>query len=117
MQTRMEQDGQSSKEIPTRLTQTLPTLIKFGRVIIEATDEHQLLHSVFKFFVEECGFRMAWVGYAKSDAQKTIGAVAQAGDRERILGNLTLTWAEADSKEPASVAIRTGKTCCKDSHI
>jgi len=106
------------KEIPTRLTQTLRMLLKFGRVIIEATNEHQLLQSVCEFFVEKGGFRMAWVGYAESDSQKSIRLVAQAGDQDGILQNLNLTWGDADSKDTASVAIRTGDACCKqDSHV
>ena len=118
MQTRMEQDVRSGKEIPTRLTQTLRMLLKFGRVIIEATNEHQLLQSVCEFFVEKGGFRIAWVGYAESNSQKSIRLVAQAGDQDGILQNLNLTWGDADSKDTASVAIRTGDACCKqDSHV
>ena len=103
---------------PVRLTQTLRTLLKFGRAVIEATDEHQLLQSVCNIFVEDGGFRMAWVGYAEPDSQKTIRLVAQAGDQDEILRNLNLTWAETDSKDPGSLAIRNGEICCiPDTHV
>ncbi|MCI0414981.1 sigma 54-interacting transcriptional regulator [bacterium] len=111
MQTRMEQGGHSGKEIPVRLTQTLRTLLKFSRTLAEAADEYHLLQSVCNIFVENFGFRIAWVGYAEADPQKTIRRVAQAGDNDGILLDLDLTWAEADSKQPASMAIRTGQTC------
>src|SRR5262249_4166974 len=82
-----------------------------SRAVVEAADEHQLLHSVCEIFVRDGGFRIAWVGYAEPDLQKTIRLVAQAGDKDGVLRNLNLTWA-AGSQEPASVAMRTGQTCC-----
>jgi PAS domain S-box-containing protein len=112
MQTRMERGARPGKEVPVRLTQTLRTLFKFGRAVVEAADEHQLLHSVCEIFVKDGGFRIAWIGYAEPDPRKTIRLVAQAGDKDGILRNLNLTWADADSEDPASVAIRTGQTCC-----
>ncbi len=116
MQSRMNQGGRSSKEIPVRLTQMLRTLIKFGRAVVEASDEHQLLQSVCDIFVEGGGFRTAWVGYPELDARKTIRPVAQTGDHDGILRNLNLSWADSDSKNPASVSIQTGQTCWIKDH-
>lgn len=109
MQTRMEQRG-SGKEIPGRLMQTLRTLLKFGRAMVEAADEHQLLQSVCDIFVKDGGFRTAWVGYPELDPPKIIRPVAQAGDQDGILRSLNLSWAEGNSEDPASTSIRTGQT-------
>jgi PAS domain S-box-containing protein len=112
------QKGGSGKEIPVHLTQTLRTLLKFGREVIEATDEHQLLQSVCDIFVKDGGFSIAWIGYAESHPRKTIRPVAQTGDQDGILRNLNLTWNDASSEDPASVSIQTGQPCWnKDSHV
>jgi PAS domain S-box-containing protein len=117
MQNRMEQGG-SGKEIPVRLTQTSHILLKFGRAMVEAADEHKLLQSVCDIFVKDGGFRFAWVGYPVLYPQKTIRPVAQTGDQDEILRNLNLPWAEANPENPASVSISTGQTCFNsDIHI
>jgi PAS domain S-box-containing protein len=117
MQTRIDQGG-SGKEIPVRLKQTLRTLLKIGRAIVEAADEHQLLQSVCDIFVEDGGFRSAWVGYPELDPPKIIRPFAQAGDQDGILRNLNLTWDKGNFENPASVSIRTGQTCFnKDNQI
>ena len=114
----MEQGGRSDKGIPFRRTRTLRTLLKFGRAVVEANNERQLLQSVCDIFVADGGFRMAWIGYAEPDLQKTIRLVAQAGVPDEIQRNLNLTWADTDSKDPACLAIRNGQICCiPDTHV
>ena len=87
MQTRMEPGGQSSNDISDRLTHTLLALLKCAREAVQAVDEQQLLQSVCDIFVEDGGFRMAWVGQAEPDVQKTIRPVAQAGSQDGFAQN------------------------------
>src|SRR5262245_41351163 len=89
------------------MTQTLKTLLKCARAIVESKDEHQTFQSICEILVSEGGFRMAWVGYANPDPEKTINPVARAGDCDGILSNLH----QLKSEHPAMIAIRTGKTC------
>src|SRR5262245_57653947 len=118
MQTRMEQGGRSEKGLPFRLTQTLRTLLKCGRAVVEAGNERQLLQSICDIFVDDAGFRMAWIGYPEPDLEKTIRLVAHAGVPEEILRNFNLTWAETGSQDPACLAIRSGQICCiQDTHV
>src|SRR5215510_4202644 len=98
MPTRMEREPHADKQALIRLTQTFRTLFKFGRAVVEAPDERQLLQSVCEIFVKDGGFRIAWIGYAKPDPQETIQIVAQAGHEGRILQNVNLTRNKADSE-------------------
>jgi PAS domain S-box-containing protein len=113
MQTRKKQPAQSGKEISARMTHNLRALIKCGLAAVQASDERQLLQSVCDIFVKDGGFQSASVGYAEPNAQATVRTMAQAEDHDGSpLRNLKPTSAKADSEDPATVALRTGQTCC-----
>ena len=74
-------------------------------------DETGLLAEVCRVAVEIGGYRMAWVGYANDDAEKSIQPVAHAGEELGYLTAIRLNW-RADlpgGQGPAGQAIRTGK--------
>ena len=75
-------------------------------------DEAGLLAEVCRVAVELGGYRMAWVGYAQDDAEKTIRPMAHAGEELGYLAAINLNWDAGlpGGQGPAGKAIRTGKS-------
>ena len=73
-------------------------------------EEMDLLEQVCRAVVAEGGYRLAWVGYAENDSEKTIRPVARAGEGQGYLRDLVATWGEgARGSGPAGTAIRTAQ--------
>ena len=93
-----------------RVNRALLTLSQGSKALVRASDESSLLESVCRILVEQSGYRLAWVGLAEQDEQKTIRPVAQAGYEQGYLENLHLTWADEErGRGPAGTAIRTAR--------
>ena len=89
-----------------RANHALRTISAGNQTLIHATDEKSLLQEMCDVAVAIGGYRMAWIGYARDDVDKTIEPVAQAGF-EKGCPNLTpLSW-RTDKQEscPAGDAI------------
>ncbi len=81
-----------------------------NHALIHANDELELLNAICRIVVDEGGSRMAWVGYAEQDKEKTVRPVAQAGFEEGYLDTLHITWADVErGRGPTGTAIRTGQ--------
>ena len=74
-------------------------------------DEATLLAEVCRLAVDVGGYRMAWVGYARDDAQKSIEPMAHAGQEAGYLADIRVLW-HADlplGQGPAGAAVRSGQ--------
>ncbi len=92
-----------------RANRVLRSLSDCNQALIHAQDEHQLLNDVCRIIVEVGGYRLAWVGYALDDAEKTVKPVAWAGYEDGYISLLNLSW--GDNKRgcgPSGMAIKTG---------
>jgi PAS domain S-box-containing protein len=87
-----------------RLAHTV--VINCGRALAQAVDEQDLLQSVCNALVNNCGFRLAWVGLTEPDSSNSIRLVAQAGDQDGFLQEPRC------SETPATLAIQAGESCC-----
>ncbi len=88
----------------------LATVSKVNRKLVYITDEDELLQAICQIIVEH-GYRMASIGYAQQDADKTIRIIAYAGHDGGYLDALQLTWAESErGMGPSGRAIRSGAT-------
>jgi PAS domain S-box-containing protein len=103
MHDQAEQGDRLNTEGSDRLAHTL--FINCGRALAQAVDEQDLLQSVCNTLVNECGFRLAWLGYAESDTANSIRLVAQAGDQDGFLKEASC------SETPATLAIQRCETC------
>lgn len=75
-----------------------------------ATDEDHLLASLCSMLVDVGGYRMAWVGYKESDADRNVRVAAIAGTDGGYLRDAKIQWNEGlHGRGPTGVAIRTGK--------
>lgn len=94
-----------------RTNRALQMLSRCNQALTRIDDEAELLLQVCQLAVEVGGYRMAWVGYAQDDADRTIKPMAHAGQEEGYLARVRLTW-DADQptgRGPAGQTIRSGQ--------
>jgi diguanylate cyclase (GGDEF)-like protein len=85
--------AQAEAEI-LRLNRALRTRAAINRALARASDEAALLQEVCRVAVEECGYRLAWVGYLEHDETRTNRPVAYVGFEDGYLAlprNFTAT--------------------------
>lgn len=96
-----------------RLTRALKATNSCNSALVHITDEVELLEKVCGIMVEIGGYRMAWVGYAENNQDKSIRSVAHAGFEDGYINTSKITWADAPlGQGPLGMAIRTGKPSC-----
>ena len=78
--------------------------------ISRAHDEVALLAEVCRIAVEVGNYRMAWVGYAEQDSERSIKPIVCAGDEGGYLSSIELSWSDQYliGQGPAGKTIRTG---------
>jgi len=104
---------QRAEEALRRLNRELRAISNCNQALLRATDEQSLLKEICRIVCEEAGYRVAWVGYADPDEEKSVRPVAWTGIEEGEVANLGVTWADTErGRGPGGTAIRTGKTCC-----
>ncbi len=80
--------------------------------LAHAEDENTILNAVCELLVKTGGYRMAWVGIAMHDQERSVLPVSIAGYDRGYVAALNLSWA-ADTpsgRGPTGTAIREGKT-------
>ncbi|MCK0508038.1 putative bifunctional diguanylate cyclase/phosphodiesterase [Aromatoleum anaerobium] len=93
-----------------RVNRALRTLSAGNRTLLRADDEETLLHAMCRVIVEQGGYRVAWVGYAQHDKQKSIQPMAYVGVEAGVLESTPLTWGESGlGLGPTGTAVRTGQ--------
>ena len=101
-----------AEEALLRSNRQLRALIDCNQALVRATDEVALVQRICEIFVEEAGYRLAWVGYAEQDAARAVRFIAHAGGDDGYLKTANITWAD-DSKRGrglGGLCIRTGET-------
>jgi PAS domain S-box-containing protein len=95
-----------------RKNRALATFSACNQLVVRATDEAELLNEVCRICVEMGGYRMAWVGQAEQDSQKSVRPVAQHGFEDGYLESANITWADDErGRGPTGTAIRTREAC------
>jgi PAS domain S-box-containing protein len=106
-------DEEALKENEARLKKlnlTLRAISNSNQAIIRATDEETFLHEACRVLVEDCGYKMVWVGLAMDDPEKSVKPVAFSGFDKGYLDSLKITWADTTRGQgPTGRAIRTGE--------
>jgi PAS domain S-box-containing protein len=93
-----------------RLLRALKAYNKCHKVLIRTSDEQQLMNEICRIFIEVGGYRMAWVGIASDDADRTITPVAGWGDDQDFIEMFKVSCMNRDlGKGPLKTAIKTGK--------
>ena len=77
-----------------RLARAQRMLSLCNEAMIRLDGEFALLERVCQILVQEGGYRMAWVGYARDGGDKRIEAVASAGQGVAYLDEIEVSWDE-----------------------
>jgi PAS domain S-box-containing protein len=99
-----------------RLNRTLKARSRSSQVMLNATDELEYMQEVCRIIVEDCGYKLVWIGFAEEDEGKTVRPVAYSGFEEGYIEKLRITWADTErGRGPTGTAIRTGRpSSCKN---
>lgn len=94
-----------------RMNRALTALGMASQALLEAVDEERFIGHVCRLIVEEAGYRLAWVGMALDDPEKSVLPVAWHGaGGQTYPEGLAISWGEtASGQGPTGSAIRTGK--------
>lgn len=95
----------------TSTLRALSTLSRGNGVLVRARDEQELLEEMCRTVVEAGSYALAWYGRAIDDEQRTVAAVARAGELSGYVDEVTITWNDSTTgRGPTGTAIRTGTT-------
>jgi HD-GYP domain-containing protein (c-di-GMP phosphodiesterase class II) len=94
-----------------RANRALRTISAGNQALIHAVEEDLLLLEMCNVAVQVGGYRMAWIGYARDDSDKTIEQMAQSGFTKECPSLTSLTWDETKQDScPVGLAISSGET-------
>jgi len=94
-----------------RANRALRTISAGNQTLIHAVEEDLLLLEMCNVAVQVGGYRMAWIGYARDDSDKTIEQMAQSGFTRDCPALTHLTWDETKRDScPVGLAISSGET-------
>jgi len=103
-------DLKAQEETLRQTVRSLRLLSQCTEAVIQAKDEETLLSEVCRMVVQVAGYRMAWVGYADTGAEKRVRPVAHCGFAEDYFDCITITWDDSEyGRGPTGTAIRTGQ--------
>ncbi len=100
-----------SEESLCRVNRALRVFSECKKATTWDSDEYELLRKICRILVALGGYRLAWVGYAENDKEKSVKPVAHWGYEEGYLNTLKVSWDESVyGQGPAGTTIRTGQT-------
>lgn len=95
-----------------RINQLLRIILECNQALVKAVDERELVQEICRIITDLSGCRMAWVGYAGEDQDKTVRVIASVGFEDGCLDRLRISWGEESiGGDPTGAAIRTGQIC------
>ncbi|MBU2454825.1 MAG: PAS domain S-box protein, partial [Proteobacteria bacterium] len=99
-----------------RKNRTQTVLISCNQAVVRAKDEVQLIQELCSILVTDGGYRLAWVGYAMDNAEKTVKQIASCGVNDNYVETVNLVWSDTKRGQgPVGTAIRTKMPAvCRD---
>ena len=77
---------------------------------MRANNEEDFLKEACRIVVEDCGYKMVWVGLVINDPEKSVRPVAFSGFEKGYLDTLKITWADTERgqgrREEPSVLVK-----------
>ncbi|MBE2899831.1 transcriptional regulator [Methanothermobacter thermautotrophicus] len=93
-----------------KLNRSLRMLSDCNQAIVRINDPQELLREICRIIVEVGGYRMAWIGFAEDDEERSVGPAAEYGFHEGYLDSVTIRWDESEyGQGPTGRSIREGK--------
>jgi PAS domain S-box-containing protein len=98
-----------AEQVLQRTTRALKTLSYANDALVHATDTDALFDQMCQVIVQHGGYRMAWVGLAEDDPDKSVRPVARNGFGTDYLDTANISWADTErGRGPTGKAIREG---------
>jgi PAS domain S-box-containing protein len=105
-------ERKNQEHLQLRTKKALLALSSVNAALVHIKNEDELLCEVCRVITEFAGYRLAWVGYAEHDSNKSIRPVAQSGFDDGYLETVNLTWSDSErGRGPGGTAVRTGRPC------
>jgi PAS domain S-box-containing protein len=93
-----------------KANRTLRMISECNQVLVRTADEAELIGQVCRIVVEIGGHRMAWVGYAEDNEEKSVRPVASVGIEQGYLKSARISWADGErGRGPTGACIRNGE--------
>ncbi len=91
------------------IDRTVAALTRSTEALLRARDEASLLDDICRIAVDVAGYRLAWVGFPRNDAGKSVQPVAAAGPSRDYIGEISVSWSDGPlGSGPTGTAIRLG---------
>ncbi|HKI62735.1 MAG TPA: PAS domain S-box protein, partial [Mariprofundaceae bacterium] len=104
-------EEKQAQETLRRLNRALKALSTGNHVLIHSVSEEQLLSGICRVAVEEGGYLLAWVGYARDDEAKSVTVMASHAMKPGYADDIRVSWDDVpEGRGPTGTAIRCGKT-------
>lgn len=95
-----------------RANRTLKTLSESRQVLAKAVNESELLQEICRILVEDGRYRMAWVGLAEPDQNKSLRPLAHYGmDGDYLDSIIPIRINDEQKPSPFWEAMSTGQPC------
>lgn len=92
-----------------RALRAFKVLAACNQALVRAQREEDLLNDICRLLVNEGGYRLAWIGFAEQDEQRSVRPAVHAGQDDGYVDSLQATWAdEPHGQGPTGTSIRTG---------
>lgn len=100
---------ESRHQLATLVT-ALHTLNACDAIVVRSKTERELIDSVCRAIVEEEGYKLAWIGFARDGGPEPVEIQASAGPVQNFVRELAAAWAEDPStRRGIARAISTGE--------
>ncbi len=100
----------NNQEELIRLNHTLNAHTKSSQAMMHSINEYAYLDDVCKIVIEDCGYKMVWIGYAQNDKKKTVKPIAFHGFDKGYIEKMNISWGNNDRGQgPTGTCIRTCK--------
>lgn len=94
----------------SRANRVLESLISCNEIVQGAHDEEKLISDICRAVVETAGYKLAWVGYAENNPEKSIRPIATHGEDNGYVAAIHATYADTERGQgPIGTVIRTAK--------
>ncbi len=109
-------ERKAAEETMRRLSRLLHMQSEGNQAVVRAGDETELFSKTCDIVVGCGGFRIAWIGMAEQDKERSVRPVAVAGPEAAFVENVKVSWGEASRSQGISGrAIRQGgPEICRD---
>ena len=93
----------------TMVTRALTVLGKFNHALTHITDESKLLTEACRILVDNGGYKLAWIGKAEHNAEKSVVPITGWGPEKSYIDQIDITWADNErGRGPTGRALREG---------